>query len=217
MSEKLTITSERPSGPAELEASLATPEVEARGGVLLCHPHPAGGGEMDVGLLIVIERRLLQAGFAVLRFNFAGVGRSTGYFSEGMEEQVDVAAAMDALRSRTGLEADATSVCGWSFGAWMALAALADGLEAASCVAVAPPLVLFDWRPIAERIAASNVERHYIVGANDQFCPLDFLESFTSALSAQDAGNVTVLPATDHYLSGREDAVADLVAEIITA
>ena len=216
VAESLTITSERPTGSVELEASLALPGGDLYGGVVLCHPHPAGGGEMDVGLLVVIEKRLLKAGFAVLRFNFAGVGRSTGHFTDGLQEPLDVAAAMEALRSRSGLGPAETSVCGWSFGAWMSLLALADGLDAATCVAIAPPLMLYDWRPHAERIAASAAIRHYIIGANDQFCPLDFLEAFTAALSPQDAANVTVLPATDHYLFGREDAVAALVAEIIT-
>ena len=216
MAEKLTFTSEHPSGAVELEASLALPDGGASGGVVLCHPHPAGGGAMDVGLLVVIERRLLTAGLAVLRFNFTGVGRSTGYFSDGLQEPGDVAAAMEALRSRTGLASELTGICGWSFGAWMCLMALADGLDAAACVAIAPPLVLYDWRPVVERIAASAAERHYIVGANDQFCPLDFLEAFSTSLSPRDAENVTVLPATDHYLFGREDAVAELVAEMIT-
>jgi alpha/beta superfamily hydrolase len=216
MAENLTITSERPSGAVELEASLAVPDGQASGGVLLCHPHPVGGGEMDVGLLVAIERCLLKAGFAVLRFNFAGVGRSTGYFADGIEEPLDVAAAMEALRSRTWLAPELTSICGWSFGAWMSLMALADGLDATTCVAIAPPLILYDWHPFAERMAASATERHYIVGANDQFCPLDFLEAFTASLSPRDAENVTVLPNTDHYLFGREDAVAALVAEILS-
>jgi alpha/beta superfamily hydrolase len=215
MAEKLTITSERPSGPVELEASLALPGEDLHGGVVLCHPHPAGGGAMDVGLLTTIERRLLKAGFAALRFNFEGVGGSSGHFTDGLEEPLDVAAAMEALRSRSGLDPAQTSLCGWSFGAWMALLALADGLDAATCVAIAPPLMLYDWRSHVEAIAASAAKRHYIVGANDQFCPLDFLEAFTSAISPYDAENVTVLPATDHYLFGREDAVAAMVAEIL--
>ena len=216
MAERLTITSDRPSGAVELEATLALPDSEASGGLVLCHPHPAGGGEMEVGLLRVIERRLVEAGFAILRFNFAGIGRSTGYFSDGVEEPLDVSAAMETLRSETGLGPANTGVCGWSFGAWMALLAIADGLEAAECIAIAPPLMLYDWRPQVERIGASPVTRHYIVGANDQFCPLDFLEAFTTSLSEQDAENVTVLPATEHYLFGREDAVAALVAEILS-
>ena len=215
MGEKLTIRSERPSGTAELEAELSRPDGEPRGGLVLCHPHPAGGGSMDVGLLSVIDRRLTAAGFAVLRFNFAGIGLSTGTFTEGVEEPIDVAATFDHLRSSL-TDGAGVSVGGWSFGAWMSLLALADGLPAVSCVAIAPPLMLYDWRPSVERIAASGAERHYIIGANDQFCPLDFLEAFAAAVSPQDADNVTVLPATDHYLFGREDMVADLVVQAVS-
>ena len=215
MSEPLTITSGHPDGAVELEARLAMPDRDPEGGLVLCHPHPAGGGEMEVGLLMVIERRLQKAGFAVLRFNFPGVGRSTGHFTDGLHEPLDVAAAMEALQSRTGLGPDQTTVCGWSFGAWMALLALAGGLQAAACIAIAPPLMLYDWREQVEPIMSSPVPRHYIIGANDQFCPLDFLEAFTAALSPGDAENVTVMPATDHYLFGREDMVADLVLQTL--
>jgi alpha/beta superfamily hydrolase len=97
----------------------------------------------------------------------------------------------------------------------MALMAVADGLPAHKCIAIAPPLVLYDWQPNASRIAAASVERHYIVGSNDQFCPLDFLQSFTEALSAEDSENVMVLPVADHFLFGREDMVAELAIEFL--
>lgn len=212
MTERFTFTSERPSGAAELEACLALPDKSGPAhGILLCHPHPAGGGEMDVGLLQVIERRGVAAGFAVMRFNFAGVGASTGLFTEGMDEPADVGAAFEWMKSRDGIEE--VSVAGWSFGAWMALMALADGVPAEACVAIAPPLMLYDWRPQVGRIAASATTRHYIVGSNDQFCPLGFLEAFAKAISEEDELNIMALPSSDHFLNGREDMVAELVLE----
>jgi alpha/beta superfamily hydrolase len=168
---------------------------------------------MDVGLLRAIERRGVAAGFAVMRFNFAGVGASTGIFTEGLDEPVDVAAAFEYMKSYGDI--DEVSVAGWSFGAWMALMAIADGVPASSCVAVAPPLMLYDWRPHVGRIAASATKRHYIVGSNDQFCPLDFLKEFARAISEEDAASLMTLPATDHFLFGREDMVAELVLEFV--
>jgi len=89
---------------------------------VLCQPASCGRRREEVGLLRVIERRLVEAGFAILRFNFAGIGRSTGYFSDGVEEPLDVAAAMETLRSETGLGPANTGVCGWSFGpGWRSL------------------------------------------------------------------------------------------------
>jgi alpha/beta superfamily hydrolase len=214
LAESITFTSERPTGAAELDGVLALPDRQGPGpGLLVCHPHPAGGGAMDVGLLEVIERRGTRAGLAVMRFNFAGVGGSTGTFTDGLEEPLDVAAAFEYLSSRA--EVDDVSIAGWSFGAWMALMAIAEGLPAASCVAVAPPIMLYDWRQQVGRIASSTAVRHYIVGSNDQFCPLGFLQEFALAVSEQDSQNVMTMPATDHFLFGREDMVAELVIEFV--
>lgn len=216
MAERVTITCERPSGEVLLEGVLALPDAAGPAhGVVICHPHPAGGGEMGVGLLRVMERRLVAAGFATLRFNFAGVGGSGGMFTEGLEEPADVAAAFGFLRSRPEVDPGAVGLAGWSFGAWMALLALEQGLPAARCVAIAPPLAAYDWRGHVPGIAASGAERHYVVGSVDQFCPQDFLKAFAAAVGEEDERNVMVLPGETHFLHGREDMVAELVAEFL--
>lgn len=216
MSERIAFVSHRPSGDIELEGLLGLPD-RAGGarGIVVCHPHPAGGGSMDVTLLEVIERRATRVGFTVLRFNFGGVGESGGAFSDGLEEPCDVDAACEYLRSREEVDAAKVSLAGWSFGAWMCLLALARGLEVQGCAAIAPPLMLYDWRQYADAISASDCLRHYILGANDQFCSLDSLQEFTEALGGEDTENTHILPMTDHYLSGREDIVAELVIECI--
>jgi hypothetical protein len=50
---------------------------------------------MHVPLLEEITKDLLQRSVAVLRFNFRGVGRSTGVHDDGIGEIDDVAAAID--------------------------------------------------------------------------------------------------------------------------
>lgn len=210
--------SPRPAGAVELRGLLALPDRCAGGrGLVLCHPHPAGGGSMDVGLLETMESRAARAGFAVLRFDFGGVGRSSGAFTDGLEEPCDVAAACGFVRGLGEVDPSRVALAGWSFGAWMALLAVGEGLEAACCVAVAPPLALCDWRAAAPAIAASAVERHYIAGADDRLCTLESLRAFTGALGGRDSANTMVLPSTDHFLAGREEMVSELTVEFVQA
>lgn len=202
----------------ELRGLLALPDRCAGGrSLVLCHPHPAGGGSMDVGLLETMETRASRVGFAVLRFDFGGVGRSTGAFTNGLDEPCDVAAACGFVRGLREVDPSKLAVAGWSFGAWMALLALGEGLEAACCVAVSPPLALYDWRSAAPAIAASTVARHYIAGADDRLCPLESLRAFTDAAGERDSANTMVLPSTDHFLAGREDMVSELTVEFAEA
>jgi alpha/beta superfamily hydrolase len=91
---------------------------------LVClHPLPTHGGFMDSHILRKAAARLpALAGVAVLRFNFRGVssprGTSDGEFGHGIQEQHDLAAAMDLVAAR-GLPAP--WLLGWSFGTEVAL------------------------------------------------------------------------------------------------
>ena len=119
----------RETGPIQLEGRLRLPDVDAPApGVLLCHPHPMGGGDMDVPLMVLISEALCLLGAAVLRFNFAGVGSSRGVFTDGAYEPYDVQAAYRYLQSRAEVDGESINLVGWSFGSWMALVALVEGL-----------------------------------------------------------------------------------------
>lgn len=82
------------------------------------HPLPTHGGFMDSHILRKAAARLpALADIAVLRFNFRGVtsprGTSEGAFGDGVDEQYDLAAAMDLVASR---KLPDPWLVGWSFG-----------------------------------------------------------------------------------------------------
>src|SRR5690242_2557571 len=86
---------------------------------VVCHPHPQQGGTMHAHVPYRIARALRDAGAITLRFNFRGVGRSTGSYADGQGELEDVRAALDFLQARSpGLP---LWVAGFSFGAWVGL------------------------------------------------------------------------------------------------
>src|SRR5665811_652427 len=94
-----------------LEARWDDPEAVA-GVVVLCHPHPQHGGTMHAPLMHRVANGLAGKGFAVLRFNFRGVGESTGTWGGGEGEIDDVAAAVfDARRRYSTLP---FGLAGWS-------------------------------------------------------------------------------------------------------
>ena len=89
-----------PAGSVQLEAQLREPKGELRGAVVVCHPHPVYGGTMDNHIVYRSAKAAAEAGFAALRFNFRGVGRSTGQFDQGIGEREDAAAAIRWLENR---------------------------------------------------------------------------------------------------------------------
>ena len=209
-------TSARPGGDIELEGRLHLPDGGGTSpGVLLCHPHPMGGGSMDVPLISEMAEVLAENGHVALRFNFGGVGGSEGVFSGGDEEPADVRAGVAYLESLDSVRAGEACVVGWSFGAWMVLLSACDGVPARALVAIAPPLMMYEWQGYPERLASTDTERYYIVGENDRFCPPDTLRSFAEEISEDDLANITVLAGADHFLTGREHEVAHFVHQLM--
>jgi alpha/beta superfamily hydrolase len=91
--------------------------------IVALHPLPTHGGFMDSHIIRKAAARLPAiADIAVLRFNFRGVtsprGTSEGAFGDGIDERLDLAAAMQFVAER-GLRHP--WIVGWSFGTEVAL------------------------------------------------------------------------------------------------
>lgn len=125
-----------------LVGELSLPELAPPVATLVAlHPLPTAGGFMDSHIIRKAAARLpALADIAVLRFNFRGVtsprGTSEGEFGHGLDEQHDLAAAMDLVQSR-GLPHP--WIVGWSFGTEVALKwGLEHPIEGA--ILLSPPL-----------------------------------------------------------------------------
>jgi len=113
-----TIQLHGPSGRLE---ALHEPPPWPAFAAMICHPHPQLGGTMHNHATYRLARAVRAAGGAALRFNYRGVGASAGRYDGGRGEAEDAAAALAWLADRhPGLPRLA---CGFSFGAFAALAA----------------------------------------------------------------------------------------------
>jgi len=108
-----------PVAHGHLEALLKEPEGVPNGVAVVCHPHPLHGGTMHTKAVYRAAQALNEAGLVALRFNFRGVGASTGSYEEGIGEMDDVVAALEWL---TGEYPDLPLIVGgFSFGSKVAL------------------------------------------------------------------------------------------------
>jgi alpha/beta superfamily hydrolase len=122
----------------ELSLPLSAPPVAT---LVALHPLPTAGGFMDSHIIRKAAARLpALADIAVLRFNFRGVtsprGTSEGEFGHGLDEEHDLAAALDLVAQR---ELPHPWIVGWSFGTEVALKwGLGHDIEGA--ILLSPPL-----------------------------------------------------------------------------
>lgn len=184
-----------------------TPAGRVRGLALVTHPHPLYGGSMHNNVVSALVRAAGAAGLAALRFNFRGVGKSTGSFADGVGEVRDVIAAAQWLRG----QAEAPLVLlGYSFGALVASNAANGLLPVAAGVFVGFPLVLGELSPWPEQAGPLRL----IAGDQDQFTDIARLRRHAEGLGAR--GSFLAIKGSDHFLWGRESALAEDISSFLS-
>ena len=111
---------------------------------MILHPHPKAGGTMNNRIVQALYQTFVRRGFATLRFNFRGVGRSQGEFDNGIGELSDAASALDWMQ-QFNPEAPVTWVAGFSFGAWIGMQLLMRRPEIKGFISIAPPANMYDF------------------------------------------------------------------------
>ena len=91
---------------------------------------------------------LSDAGLRTLRFNFRGVGFSTGSYDEGIGEEEDVRAALDWLE--LGLPERPIVVGGLSFGSMVGLKVGVDDPRVVALLALGTPIHVYDYSYLAD-------------------------------------------------------------------
>lgn len=173
-----------------------------RARVLLCHPHPQHGGSMQSLVVSELFRQLPDHGLACLRFDFRGVGRSTGAFDHGVAERLDVQAGLDALVD--GHTGGPAFVIGWSFGADLALSCLDPRVS--GWVGIALPM---HWLADAAAVGHDPRPKLLLLAEHDEFRPASEVEA---AVATWTATETEVVPGASHFFVGRTDGLVRSIA-----
>ncbi len=189
-----------------LEAEWARP-ADALATAVLCHPHPKYGGTMRSIVISALFEALPKRAVGCLRFNFRGVEGSDGSYTEGRDEPLDVAAALDAAVEAA--VAGPLALIGWSFGADIALAI--DDPRITGWVGIAPPL---RFRPERAYAAVGDDPRPklLVLAANDEFRAPAEIEAETSAWTST---RIETVPGASHFFVGRTERVVTLVGDFV--
>lgn len=179
---------------------------------VVLHPHPQHGGTMNNKVVYTLFHTFVAMGFAVLRFNFRGVGRSQGVYDNGLGELSDAASALDWLQTLHP-DARASWVGGFSFGGWIAFQLLMRRPEISGFVTVAPPANLYDF----SFLAPCPVSGQVIQGGADTVVPEASVAKLTQKLSSQKGIVIDyhVLPEADHFFGNELDKISELATSYV--
>jgi alpha/beta superfamily hydrolase len=186
-------------GPVgRLEALLEEPEQEdPREAILVCHPHPKGGGTMHNKVVYRIARGLRKSGAVVLRFNFRGVNLSEGEHAKGIGEVDDARAALAWLRDK--YPDLPYSLAGFSFGSRVVLKLACSDAWARRVVAVGFPTKYQDF----DYVRQCATPRIFIHSTNDEHGPREEMQQFYDSLPEPKA--LHWIEAEDHFFKGALD------------
>jgi alpha/beta superfamily hydrolase len=147
---------------------------------LLLHPHPQHGGTMNNKVVYQQYQMFVRRGFATLRFNFRGVGRSQGSFDRGEGELSDAASALDWLQTQNQ-DAPMCWVSGFSFGAWIGMQLLMRRPEIGGFISVSPPANMYDFSFLAPCPSSGLI----IHGDADEIVPQEAVLRLVDKLAMQ--------------------------------
>ncbi len=188
-----------------IEGRLATGGERA---VVVTHPHPLYGGDMDNDVVTAITEAFQQAGYTTLRFNFRGVGRSEGRYSDGVGEQADVCAAVDYLKDCGHGHVE---LSGYSFGTWVNALCAGSRLPDMRMTMVAPPAAFMDFGAVSNLPGLKVV----VAGSRDDIAPPDMLKRLIALWNPE--ARLEILSGADHFFFGYREPLIALLADLVGA
>lgn len=181
---------------------------------LVLHAHPKAGGSMDDPIVTELFDMFRARGFATLRFNFRGVGRSQGVYDQGIGELSDAAAALDWVQSFNA-NAPFCWVAGYSFGAWIGMQLLMRRPEIWGFISVSPPTNHYDFTFLAP-CPASGVIIH---GEADAIVSPEEMERALAKVRTQKTFEITkrIVPGAGHLFSHHLEALEREMTDYLDA
>ncbi|WP_300395244.1 alpha/beta fold hydrolase [uncultured Psychrobacter sp.] len=171
---------------------------------LLCHPNPLFEGTMNNKVVTTMYRFARDNGMHVVRFNFRGVGQSTGEHDYAEGEVVD---AMTVLQWIAG-QSDSRKLWlgGFSFGGYVTARTAEQVLvsphvwglsdfEIANVALISPSIEKND----SEHIALPIEKTFEIYGDADEVISPDNMQAFAERLGIE----VSVVEGAGHFFHGR--------------
>jgi alpha/beta superfamily hydrolase len=176
-----------------LEAILKEPTGEVRGVALVCHPHPLGGGTMHNKVVYRAATGLVEAGLVTLRFNFRGVGNSSGEHDDGNGEKEDVIDALNYLTENYPNQE--ITLAGFSFGSRVGSEVALDDERIVRLISIGTPVDKYDFSFLKE----CRKPILFVHGDQDEFGSMESLNSLVAQVAENTETKLVVFENCGHF------------------
>ena len=184
-------------GPAgQLEAITTSPKEQKKPIVgIVCHPNPTQEGTMRNKVVTTITRAFEQLGLTTVRFNYRGVGKSSGSYGEVVGEINDLKAVIAWVQQQW--PDYRLWLAGFSFGTFIASSVENEMNIAERLISVAPAVNWHDFTHL------TNIQSPWLVicSDSDEVVPFEatkpWLEHPPSPME------VEIIHGASHFFHGR--------------
>lgn len=185
---------------------------DVKPGVVLLHPHPLYGGDMDNHVVTTLDGVFLEAGFTTLRFDFRGASTCRQGYSGMSGAVTDALNAVEFLKAHT--DVSDIAIVGYSFGASTAIRlALLKPPPFLITLSASRDLVSEDGFDISELIDIECPVMMYH-GRSDQMIPVHDLTVLAEAIGLEDT-NTIVLDGEGHFYQRTLPEVVASIREFV--
>ena len=154
-----------------------------------------------------VAQALQMLGMPALRFNFRGVGHSTGVYDEGRGEMDDVRFALEFLSRRyPGLP---VILSGFSFGAYVALRVAAVDDRVQAMIGLAVPARMFE----GEYLQECHKPKLVIQGKQDELAPYALTARWFEQVPAPKS--LVAVQGADHFFQGHLDEIQTIISSFV--
>jgi len=174
---------------------------------LICHPHPLYGGTMHNKVVFKVAQTLQALNIPALRFNFRGVGHSTGTYDEGRGEMDDVRFSLDFLSRRyPGIS---VILGGFSFGSYVGLRVAATDDRAQAMIGLGVPARMLEH----ETLQGCHKPKLLIHGTKDELAPYNLTVRWFEQVPAPKS--LVAVQGADHFFQDRLDEVQAIIVGFV--
>jgi alpha/beta superfamily hydrolase len=186
--------------------------------IIICHPHPEGGGNMNIPIILEFVKRL-NKDFTVLRFNFRGTGKSQCDFEGGIKGEEDIKGAITFLENNPKIKPKKIFLWGYSYGSGAAFNSTLQDARVAGSVLVGFPTKYIQGFSNFDGINNKKAPIHIIIGSEDKIS-IGLKEAVTQFVAKTYRHiKLTIIPKADHffnmYWGGIFDYSVDFYNEIL--
>lgn len=197
-----------PASHGQLEAIVKEPAGDPLGVGLVCHPHPLGGGTMHNKVVFRAAAGLVDAGLTTLRFNFRGVGASTGEHSEIEGGREDVSDVLDYIETNYA-DQDLT-LAGFSFGSRTALDVGFDDARVSRLISIGTPV---DKYGDYQFLAGVKKPILFVHGDRDEFGSLASLNKLFNEVKMNTDAELVVFENCGHFFDEHLNELRETIRE----